>query len=89
MRDAEFNQSLRVLAVPVQMKSIIALLVAFLACASAWMLAARPPAQALQCPAPVQTPKFSMALEDAELDNPAIADDDKILPARKCGFCMG
>ena len=71
------------------MKSIIAILVAFLACASAWMIAARPPVQALQCPAPVQTPQVYMGLEDAELDNPAIANDDKILPARKCGFCMG
>ena len=26
---------------------------------------------------------------DDELDNPAIAEDENIMPARKCGFCMG
>lgn len=29
------------------------------------------------------------ALKDAGLDNPAIAEDQNITPARKCGFCMG
>lgn len=27
--------------------------------------------------------------KDAGLDNPNIADDQNISPARKCGFCMG
>ena len=55
------------------------------------MVAVRPVSPALQCPAPMKTPpKLSMlGLEDAELDNPMIAEDEKILPARKCGFCMG
>ena len=26
---------------------------------------------------------------DAGLDNPEIAEDQNITPARKCGFCMG
>jgi len=26
---------------------------------------------------------------DAGLDNPDIAEDQNITPARKCGFCMG
>ena len=29
------------------------------------------------------------ALTDAGLDNPEIAEDQNITPARKCGFCMG
>ena len=71
------------------MRSLFAILFAVLACASAWMITARPPVQALQCPAPVQTPqKLYMELDDA-LDNPNIIEDDKIQPARKCGFCMG
>jgi hypothetical protein len=28
-------------------------------------------------------------LKDAGLDNPDIAEDQNITPARKCGFCMG
>lgn len=68
---------------------IVALIMFALACASAWMMTARPASQALkQCPAPVQAPKFAMLLDD-ELDNPNIAEDEKIEPARKCGFCMG
>ena len=73
------------------MRSVFAVLVAFLACASAWMMAARPMVQApQQCPTPLKpAPKLVMQLEDAELDNPDILSDDKIQPARKCGFCMG
>lgn len=29
------------------------------------------------------------SLLDAGLDNPEIAEDGNISPARKCGFCMG
>ena len=29
------------------------------------------------------------AMNDAGLDNPDIAEDQNITPARKCGFCMG
>ena len=29
------------------------------------------------------------ALKDSGLDNPDIAEDQNITPARKCGFCMG
>jgi len=51
---------------------------------------ARPAVQAPQCPAPLKTqPKLFMEFDDTELDNPLVADDDKIMPARKCGFCMG
>ena len=73
------------------MRSIIAVLFALLAVSSAWMFTARPVVQAPQCAAPAQaqTPALFMELDDAELDNPKIANDDKIVPARKCGFCMG
>jgi hypothetical protein len=73
------------------MRSVLAVLVAILACASAWMIAARPPAaQVAQCPAPVKAPpKVVMDLDDAALDNPLVEEDDNIQPARKCGFCMG
>ena len=33
-------------------------------------------------------PKIPAAAEDL-LDNPAVAADPNINPARKCGFCMG
>ena len=73
------------------MRSILTLLFAILAVGSAWMFTARPAVQAPQCAAPAatQTPPLFMVLEDDELDNPKIAADDKIQPARKCGFCMG
>jgi len=69
---------------------------AALAAASSWMVTTRPAVQALQCPAPTVTASplfmksadFVMAMED-ELDNSAIAEDESIMPARKCGFCMG
>ena len=69
---------------------ILALLLAILACTSAWMLNAGPPKPAAlkQCPAVKEAPKVMMALDD-ELDNPDIIEDDKIEPTRKCGFCMG
>ena len=73
------------------MRSLLALLVGLIACASAFMVPfGGQPAQAVQtCPAPVKTPAPMLLLEDLGLDNPAIAEDEKILPARKCGFCMG
>jgi len=71
------------------MRSILAVLVAMLACASAWMIATRTPTQA-QCPAPLKSlPKVVMDIDDAALDNTLVEDDDNIMPARKCGFCMG
>ena len=73
------------------MRTLITLLFAILACASAWMLSGPAPIKApAQCAAPIKTePKLFMALDDDALDNPNVADDDKIMPARKCGFCMG
>jgi len=68
---------------------LVALLVTLLACASAWIMTARPPVQALQqCASPKPPASLFMEL-DAELDNPLIAEDEDIMPARKCGFCMG
>ena len=40
-------------------------------------------------PPAVKAPAIFMELDDAALDNPTIAEDEKIMPARKCGFCMG
>ena len=73
------------------MRSVLTLLFALLAVGSAWMFTARPAVKAPQCPAPatVQTPAVFMELDDSALDNPLIAEDEKIIPARKCGFCMG
>ena len=65
-----------------------------LACASSFMASSRP-AMAMQCPAPsvaaaplfMKTADFVVMAD--ELDNSAIAEDANIMPARKCGFCMG
>jgi len=72
------------------MRSVITLLFALLAVGSAWMFTTRPAVKAPQCTVPVttQAPIF-MELEDSDLDNPLIAEDKDIMPARKCGFCMG
>jgi len=79
------------------MKLFVALF-ALLAACSAYMMAARPIAQQPQCQAPAvaaRTPApsaslFANKLEvDLDLDNPAVAEDKDIMPARKCGFCMG
>jgi len=70
---------------------VVAFIFALIACASAYLLA---PAvtKSTQCPAPqpqrVASPQLFEAL-DLELDNPLIPDDKDIMPARKCGFCMG
>lgn len=73
------------------MRTVITLLFALLAVGSAWMFSTRPAVKAPTCPAPVttQAPAIFMELEDSELDNPLIAEDKDIMPARKCGFCMG
>lgn len=72
------------------MRSVITLLFALLAVGSAWMFTTRPVVTAPKCAAPVTTqPAIFMELEDSELDNPLIAEDKDIMPARKCGFCMG
>ena len=70
--------------------SVITVFIAILAVASAWMMTAKPAVQAT-CPAPVKTPpKMTMpTMDDLALDNPLIEEDDNIMPARKCGFCMG
>ena len=77
------------------LKKVLVLVVAMLACASAFMATSRP-AVAMQCPAPsiAEPPLFMTATADFvvvsdELDNSAIAEDTNIKPARKCGFCMG
>ena len=72
------------------MRSVLfTVLFAVLACSSAFFMVARPPV-AQQCPAPIKAPpKMLFEFDDAALDNPAIAEDEKIEPARKCGFCMG
>ncbi|KAL7557484.1 hypothetical protein ACA910_019332 [Epithemia clementina (nom. ined.)] len=44
------------------------------------------PAQPLQVNQPAEA---AFVLPLFGLDNPAIQDDPNILPARKCGFCMG
>jgi len=73
------------------MRSMLALLFALLAVGSAWMFTTPPAVKAPQCAAPVaaKTPALFMELDDADLDNPMVAEDEKIMPARKCGFCMG
>lgn len=38
---------------------------------------------------PALFPRGGAAMFDAGLDNPEIAEDQNITPARKCGFCMG
>jgi hypothetical protein len=80
---------------PTMLKKVLVLVVAMLACASAFMATSRP-AVAMQCPAPsvAEPPLFMTATPDFvvasdELDNSAIAEDTNIMPARKCGFCMG
>lgn len=73
---------------------VLALVVVMLACASSFMASSRP-AMAMQCPAPsvaaaplfMKTADFVVMAD--ELDNSAIAEDANIMPARKCGFCMG
>ena len=77
------------------LKKVLVLVVAMLACASSFMATSRP-AVAMQCPAPSvsEPPLFMTATADFvvvsdELDNSAIAEDTNIMPARKCGFCMG
>ena len=73
----------------------LALIVAALACASSWMVTSRPAVHAMQCPAPsvAAAPLFMKSADFVfvadELDNSAIAEDENIMPARKCGFCMG
>lgn len=63
--------------------SVVLLLLALVGVALAWIR----PAQPVQ----VEQPKdvvVNMFGGDG-LDNPAIAADSNIHPARKCGFCMG
>ena len=73
---------------------VLALIVVALACASSFMATSRP-VMAMQCPAPsvAAAPLFMKAADFViladELDNSAIAEDANIMPARKCGFCMG
>jgi len=76
---------------------VVSLLLLALACASAWLLTARPAvhhASVQQCPAPIKpaaTPLFMKApvVIDDELDNPNIVEDESIRGQQKCGFCMG
>ena len=74
---------------------VLALVVVMLACASSFMATSRP-AMAMQCPAPSVAAAAPLFMKTAdfvvmadELDNSAIAEDSNIMPARKCGFCMG
>jgi hypothetical protein len=53
-----------------------------LACASAWMIATRPPTQA-QCPAPLKSlPKVVMDIDDAALDNTLVGEQNSARPTR-------
>ena len=83
------------------MPRLAVLFFALLACASAWMVATRPSfvEATQQCAAPAMkfspnptmkfSPKMSLDVEDSDLDNPLIAADDSIVPARKCASCFG
>lgn len=43
----------------------------------------------LFCRGGASTSSSSSSLKDDGLDNPNIAEDTNITPARKCGFCIG
>lgn len=47
------------------------------------------PATPYQVEAPAGKPEFLTFGAESLLDNPNIAEDTNISPARKCGFCMG
>jgi len=70
------------------MKTFVGLLLALLMGVG---LAFFKPAQPVQVAAGANKPAFAASAVAAEnlLDNPSIKSDDKIQPARKCGFCMG
>ena len=63
------------------------LLFALLGAAAAFFKAAVPHQETAIPKAPTAN-TFSASF-DAGLDNPAVASDMNISPARKCGFCMG
>ena len=82
-------------ATDLMLRRVVLLAIAtVLACASAFVFTARPPVNAVQqCAAPIAQPPALLFMKtvdlDDELDNSEIAEDENILPARKCGFCMG
>ena len=64
--------------------SLLTLLVGLLAFSSAFWMTARPTPTLQTCPAPAKEAPaalFTMNLADDGLDNPMIAEDDKIMPA--------
>ena len=73
------------------LRKVLLVIVALFAVSSAWMVTSRPAASLQQCPAQAAAsqpaPVFMKTVEivvDDELDNPAIAEDENIMPARKC-----